>query len=53
MIFEAELLLSISNFFDEVMHKYGFYLDDVTPNAVNKIVEFELACRALYVLTKF
>lgn len=53
MIFEAELLLSILDFFDEVMHKYGFYLDDVTPNAVNKIVEFELESRALCVLTQF
>ena len=29
---------------------YGFSKDDLTPNAVNKILGFELACHALVVL---
>lgn len=49
-IFEAGLRLSISNFFDEVMRKYGLSMEELTPNVVNKIVGFKLAYRALGVL---
>lgn len=49
-IFEAVLRLLISDFFDEVMHEYGFSVDDLTPNTVNKIVGFELNCQALGIL---
>lgn len=42
--FEAGLRLPILDFFDEVMREYGFYVEDLTLNAVNKIVGFELAC---------
>lgn len=52
-IFEAGLQLSISDFFYEVMRGYGFSKDDLTPNVVNKIVGFELACQALGVLPQF
>lgn len=49
-IFEAGLRLSISNFFDEVMRKYGLSMEELTPNVVNKIVGFKLAYRSLGVL---
>lgn len=52
-IFEAGFLLPISYFFDEVMQEYNFSVHDLTPNGVNKIVRFVLACRALGVLPQF
>lgn len=32
------------------MHQYGFSFDNLTPNVVDKIVGFKMACRALGVL---
>lgn len=46
-IFEAVLRLSTTDFFDEIMCFYGFSVDDLTPNAINKIIGFKLACRGL------
>lgn len=37
-IFKAGLRLLVSDFFDELICEYGFYVDDLTPNVVNKIV---------------
>ncbi|CAI9272063.1 unnamed protein product [Lactuca saligna] len=44
-LFEAGLRLPTSNFFDMIVHHYGFSVDELTPNAVNKIVCFELIFR--------
>ena len=44
LIFEEGLRLPISDFINEVMREYGFSVDELTPNFVNKIVGFELAC---------
>lgn len=52
-IFDTGIRLSISDFFDEVMHEYGFSVDDLTPNGINKIFGFKLAYRALGVLSQF
>lgn len=41
-IFEAVLWLLITDFFDEIMCQYNFYVDDLTPNDVNKIVGFDI-----------
>lgn len=49
-IFEAGLRLPMTNFFDDIMCQYGFSVDNLTPNTVYKIVDFEMACRALGVL---
>lgn len=43
-IFEAGLLLPLSDLFHEVMCEYGFSVDDLTLNVVNKIIRFKLAC---------
>lgn len=50
LIFEAGRRLPTSDFFDEIMHQYDFSMEDLTPNAVNKIVGFKLACRTRGVL---
>lgn len=50
MIFEAGLWPPTTDFFDEIMHLYGFSVNDLTPNVINKIVGFEFGCRALGVL---
>lgn len=52
-IFEARLRLTMTGFFNEILHQYGFNVDDLNPNVVNKFVGFELACRALSVLPNF
>lgn len=52
-IFEVGLWLLISDFIDEVMCEYGFSVDNLTHNTVNKIVRFELACQAMGVLPQF
>lgn len=46
-IFKVGLRLPTVDFFDDIMCKYGLSMDNLTPNIVNKIVGFELACRAL------
>lgn len=38
------------DFFNEIMRQYKLHVDELTPNAVNKIVDFELSCKALGVL---
>lgn len=50
LIFKAALRLPTTNFFDEIMCQYGFRVDELTPNVVDKNVVFELICRTLGVL---
>lgn len=49
-IIKAGLRLPTTDFFDKIMRQYDFSVDDLTPNVVNKIIGFELACGALGVL---
>lgn len=44
LVFKVGLRLLTTNLFDEIMHQYGFYVDDLTPNVFNRIVGFEMAC---------
>lgn len=39
-----------TDFFDKIMRHYGFIVDGLIPNVVNKIVGFEMPCWALGVL---
>lgn len=41
-IFEVGLQLPMTDFFDDVIHQYGFSVNDLTPNVVNKIVSFKM-----------
>lgn len=50
LIFEAVLRLPMIDFFNEIVHKYDFSVKHLTPNAINKIVGFEMACRDLGVI---
>lgn len=50
LIFESGLCLPTSDFFDQIMQEYAISMDNLTPNAMNKIVGFELACRAIGVI---
>lgn len=43
-IFEVGLHLPTINFFNVIMRQYGFFVDNLSPNTVNKIVGFEMAC---------
>lgn len=51
--FDVGLQLPTIEFFDEIMSQYGFSIDDMTPNVINKIVGFEMACRTLGVVPQF
>lgn len=46
-LFEAGLRLPTSDFFDMIVYHYGFSVDKLTPNVINKIVGFELICQSL------
>lgn len=52
-IIEAGLRLPMTDFFDVIMCQYGFSVDNLTPNTVNKNVGFELTCQAFGVLPQF
>lgn len=52
-IFETGLRLPTTNFFYGILRQYGFSVDDLTPNTINNIMGFELACRDLGVLPQF
>ncbi|CAI9275930.1 unnamed protein product [Lactuca saligna] len=46
-LFEAGLRLPTIDFFNLIIHECGFFVRDLTPIAINKIMGFELLCRAL------
>lgn len=45
--FQGWFRLLVSDFIDKVIQEYGFSIHELNPNVVNKIVGFELGCRAL------
>ncbi|CAH1416228.1 unnamed protein product [Lactuca virosa] len=47
-LFEAGLRFPTTNLFNLIVREYGFSMRELTPIAINKIVCFELLCRALY-----
>ena len=46
-LFEAGLRLPTTNFFNLIIHEYGFSVRELTLISINKVVGFELLCRAL------
>ncbi|CAI9296440.1 unnamed protein product [Lactuca saligna] len=46
-LFEADLRFPTTDFFNSIIREYEFSVRELTPIVVNKIVGFELLCRAL------
>lgn len=51
--FEARLPLPLTDFQEELLSKNGYNIQMLTPNVVNKMVAFEMICRANEILPDF